>query len=59
LGIDRTECTIELAKVNGGLRFTLTATQIASGATLVIVTSGSTAADVGSPVSVSWSGGLC
>jgi hypothetical protein len=58
-GVDRAGCAIALAKVDGGLRFTLTATQIASGATLDIVTSGSSPTDVGSPVAVSWSGGLC
>jgi hypothetical protein len=57
--IDRAGCTITLAKVDGGLRFTLTATQISSGATLDIVTSGSSSTDVGSPVAVTWSGGLC
>lgn len=58
-GVDRAGCAIALEKVDGGLRFTLTATQIASGATLDIVTSGSSPTDVGSPVAVSWSGGLC
>jgi hypothetical protein len=58
-GTDRAQCNIALAKVDGGLRFTLTATQIASGATLDIITSGSSPTDVGSPVAVSWSGGLC
>jgi hypothetical protein len=58
-GIDRAGCAIALAKVDGGLRFTLTATQVASGATLDIVTSGSSPNDVGSPVAVTWSGGLC
>lgn len=52
-------CAIALAKVDGGLRFTLTAAQIASGATLDIVTSGSSPTDVGSPVAVTWSGGPC
>ena len=58
-GTDAANCTITLAKVDGGLRFTLTATQIASGAKLEIVTSGSRPTDVGSPVAVTWSGGLC
>lgn len=58
-GIDRAGCTITLAKINGGLRFTLGAAQIASGASLDIVTSGSSSRDVGSPVAVTWSGGLC
>jgi hypothetical protein len=58
-GTDRAGCAIALAKVDGGLRFTLTATQISSGATLDIVTSGSSSTDVGSPVAVTWSGGLC
>jgi len=53
------DCSITLAKIDSGLRFTLTAAQIASGATLEIVTSGSSPTDVGSPVAVSWSGGLC
>ena len=53
------DCTIALAKVDGGLRFTLTAGQIATGATLDIVTSGSSPTDVGSPVAVTWSGGSC
>jgi len=52
-------CTIALAKVDGGLRFTVTAAQIATGATLEIVTSGSSPTDVGSPVAVTWSGGGC
>jgi hypothetical protein len=58
-GSDRAGCSIALAKVDGGLRFTLTATQIASGAQLDIITSGSSPSDVGSPVAVTWSGGLC
>jgi hypothetical protein len=58
-GTDRAGCTIAVAKVDGGLRFTLTATQVASGAKLDIVTSGSSPTDVGSPVAVTWSGGLC
>lgn len=58
-GIDRTQCNIALAKVDGGLRFTLTAGQIAAGATLDIITSGSSPTNVGSPVAVTWSGGLC
>ncbi|MDM7853890.1 hypothetical protein [Cellulomonas alba] len=52
-------CDIALAKVDGGLRFTLGAAQIASGARLDIVTSGSSPSDVGSPVEVAWSGGSC
>ena len=52
-------CTIALAKVDGGLRFTLPAARIADGSELDIVTSGTDAADVGSPVSVTWSGGSC
>jgi hypothetical protein len=58
-GADGGECTIALAKVVGGLRFTLAAGQIASRARLDIVTSGSSPADVGSPVAVTWSGGGC
>lgn len=58
-GTDRMKCTIALAKLDGGLRFTLTAAQITSGATLDIITSGSSLNDVGSPVAVTWSGGLC
>jgi hypothetical protein len=54
-----TACTIELAKIDGGLRFTLDASAIASGAELNIVTSGSEPTDVGSPVEVDWSGGEC
>jgi hypothetical protein len=52
-------CYIALAKIDGGLRFTLGAAQIASGATLDIVMSGSSQTDVGSPVEVAWSGGSC
>ncbi len=52
-------CSITLAKVDGGLRFTLGAAQIAGGSQLDIVTSGSSATDVGSPVKVAWSGGAC
>ena len=52
-------CTITLAKVDGGLRFTLGAAQIAGGSQLDIVTSGSSPTDVGSPVKVAWSGGAC
>jgi hypothetical protein len=58
-GIDRAGCNLALAKVDGGLQFTLAATQIASGAKLEIVTSGSSPTDVGSPVAVTWSGGAC
>jgi predicted NUDIX family NTP pyrophosphohydrolase len=58
-GVDRAGCAIAVAKVNGGLRFTLTSVLIASGAKLDIVTSGSSPTDVGSPVAVTWSGGLC
>ncbi|WP_426592566.1 hypothetical protein ACPPVS_12390 [Cellulomonas sp. McL0617] len=52
-------CDIALVKVDGGLRFTLGAGPIGTGATLDIVTSGSGPADVGSPVAVTWSGGTC
>ncbi|MFL6060786.1 MAG: hypothetical protein ACJ72E_06120 [Marmoricola sp.] len=52
-------CAIALSKVDGGLRFTLSAAQISLGAELAIVTSGSSAADVSSPVSVTWTGGAC
>jgi hypothetical protein len=52
-------CSITLAKVDGGLRFTLAAAQIARGSELEIVTSGSSPTDVGSPVAVVWSGGHC
>ncbi len=52
-------CDISLAKVDGGLRFTLGAAQIAGGSTLNIITSGSSPTDVGSPVEVAWSGGSC
>ncbi len=58
-GDDRAACDIALAKVDGGLRFTLGAAQIATGAELDIVTSGSSPTDVGSPVAVVWSGGGC
>lgn len=58
-GTDPAACDIAVAKVDRGLRFTLTATQIASGAQLEIITSGSSPTDVGSPVAVTWSGGLC
>jgi hypothetical protein len=57
--VDPAACTIRLAKVDGGLRFTLGRAQIASGAELDIVTSGSSVSDVHSPVAVSWSGGVC
>jgi hypothetical protein len=52
-------CTIALAKIDDGLRFTLAAAEVDAGATLHIVTSGSSATDMGSPVAVSWSGGGC
>jgi hypothetical protein len=52
-------CDIALAKVNGGLRFTLGAAQIGNGSALDIVTSGSSSRDVGSPVQVVWCGGPC
>jgi hypothetical protein len=52
-------CSIALAKIDGGLRFTLGAAEIAGGATLTIITSGSSPTDVGSPVAVAWSGGSC
>ena len=52
-------CDIALAKVEGGLRFSLGAAQIANGSRLHIVTSGSSPTDVGSPVEVSWVGGPC
>jgi hypothetical protein len=58
-GGDQGACDIALAKVDGGLRFTLGAAQIASGARLEIVTSGSSAKNVGSPAQVAWSGGRC
>ncbi|MGY2873277.1 hypothetical protein ACVW00_000467 [Marmoricola sp. URHA0025 HA25] len=58
-GTGSSDCTVALAKVDGGLRFTLSGPQIASGAELDIVTSGSDTADVGSPVAVTWSGGSC
>jgi hypothetical protein len=57
--VDPAACDITLAKVDGGLRFTLGAAEIASGSVLKIVTSGSTASDVHSPVEVVWSGGSC
>ncbi|WP_051274525.1 hypothetical protein [Cellulomonas sp. URHD0024] len=56
---DAAACGIALVKADGSLRFTLGAAQIAGGAELDIVTSGSGEAAVGSPVAVSWSGGLC
>ncbi|MCW2752074.1 MAG: hypothetical protein JWR83_3184 [Aeromicrobium sp.] len=52
-------CYIRLAKVDGALRFTLRAAQIAAGSTLDIITSGSSPTDVGSPVSVAWTGAGC
>ena len=52
-------CDIVLAKVRDGLRFTLAATQVDHDAPLSIITSGSSASDVGSPVAVTWSGGSC
>jgi hypothetical protein len=58
-GDDRAACDIALAKIDGGLQFTLGAAQIANGSTLDIVTSGSSPTDVGSPVEVAWSGGAC
>jgi hypothetical protein len=58
-GDDRAACDIELAKIDGGLTFTLDARQIAVGSDLEIVTSGSSPSDVGSPVAVAWSGGGC
>ena len=58
-GGDHEACDIALAKVDGGLRFTLGAAQIAGGSRLDIVTSGSSLTDVGSPVAVAWSGGAC
>ena len=58
-GDDGAACDIELAKVDGGLRFTLGARQIAVGSELEIVTSGSSPSNVGSPVAVTWSGGGC
>jgi hypothetical protein len=58
-GDGRAACDIELAKVDGGLTFTLDARQIASGSELDIVTSGSSPTDFGSPVAVAWSGGGC
>ena len=58
-GHDRAACFIALAKVDGGLQFTLAAAQVDTGSTLDIITSGSRPTDVGSPVSVAWSGGPC
>ena len=58
-GDDGAACDIELAKVDGGLTFTLDARRIAAGSELMIVTSGSRPSDVGSPVEVAWSGGGC
>lgn len=58
-GDDRATCDIELAKIEGGLTFTLDARQVAAGSELEIVTSGSSPSDVGSPVEVAWSGGAC
>src|SRR4051794_39609819 len=58
-GGDGADCSIALAKVDGGLRFTLGAAQIQGGSELDIVTSGSSPTDVGSPVAVTWSGGAC
>jgi hypothetical protein len=58
-GSDGSACDITLAKIDGGLRFTLGAAQIAGGATLTILTAGSSPTDVGSPVAVTWSGGSC
>jgi hypothetical protein len=58
-GDDRAACDIALAKVDGGLTFTLDARRIAAGSELEIVTSGSSPSDVGSPVGVAWSGGGC
>jgi hypothetical protein len=52
-------CSIHLAKSDAGLTFTLSAAQVASDARLEIVTGGSAASDVGSPVAVNWSGGAC
>jgi hypothetical protein len=52
-------CAIAVTKINGGLRFTLGARQVAGSARLDIVTSGSSPADVGSPVAVTWAGGFC
>ena len=54
-----TDCTIKLAKIDGGLRFTLDAQVVARGAELNIVTNGSGPTDVGSPAAVDWSGGGC
>jgi hypothetical protein len=52
-------CHIELAKIDGGLTFTLDARPIALGSELDIVTSGSSPTDVGSPVAVAWSAAGC
>lgn len=54
---DPTTCSIRLAKVDGGLRFTLGRAQVTGGAVLDIIVSGSSASDVHSPVAVTWSGG--
>jgi hypothetical protein len=56
---DRAACDIQLAKIDGGLTFTLDAGEIAVGSKLEIVTSGSSPSDVGSPVEVAWMGGGC
>jgi hypothetical protein len=53
------DCAIALVKFDGGLRFTLGASQVGSAAVLDIVTSGSRSDDVTSPVAVTWSGGAC
>jgi len=58
-GGDAAACNIRLAKIDGGLRFTLGAAQIANRSRLHIVTSGSSPTDVGSPVEVVWTGGGC
>ena len=58
-GGDRVACDVQLAKIDGGLTFTLDARQIAVGSELEIVTSGSSPSDVGSSVAVAWSGGGC
>jgi hypothetical protein len=55
--MDPTACSIRLAKVDGGLRFTLGRAQVTSGAELAIIVSGSSANEVQSPVAVTWSGG--
>jgi hypothetical protein len=54
-----TACSIHLAKSDAGLTFTLSSVQVAGDAELEIITGGSTADDVGSPVAVFWSGGSC